>query len=79
MASASLLLWPGQAMVFLRAEPEAFPVPLAGGLCSMKHSEGVALHGAEKWMKKFAQLLWEHGRTGSACGIGRFGVRERDR
>lgn len=79
MASASLLLWPGQAMASLRAEPEAFPAPWTRGLCSMKHGEGVALHGGEKWMKMFAQLLWEYGRTRSAYSIGRFGVREWDR
>lgn len=66
-------------MASLREVPEAFPAPLARGLCSMKHDEGVALHGAEKRRKKFEWLLWEYGRTGSAYDIERFGVREWDR
>lgn len=79
VAPSSLLLCPGQTMASLREVPEAFPAPLARGLCSMKHNEGVALHGAEKRRKKFERLLWEHGRTGSAYDIERFGVREWDR
>lgn len=70
MASASLLPCPAQAMASLRAGPEAFPVPLAHGLCSTKHGEAVGIHGAEKRMEKFAQLLWECGRKGVPVMLG---------
>lgn len=77
MASASLLPCPAQAMASLRAGPEAFPAPLAHGLCSTKHGEGVGLHGAEKRMENFAPVgVWQ---KGSACGVGRFGVSKWDR
>lgn len=70
---ASLLLLLGQTVASLGGVPGAFPASFAHGLCSVKHSEGVAYHGGGKRRRKVCMA--PAGNRGMGClwlwGVGR--------